>query len=323
MTIEFLGMNKKRLKEYWDVLKKTFSAFVDDKVPKLSAALSYYTVFSLPPMLLISISIFSIFFGQEAIKGEVFSLINGYIGPDAAKQIQDVLKETSLNYDSTWAAVAGIGALLLGATGMFVEIQSSLNFIWGLETKPKKGIIKLFFNRLISFSMILVLGFVLMVSLLLSSLLELFLNRLKTHFNDNVVEVLYYVDYAVIFLTFSVLIAFIFKVLPNAKVKWKYAFKGAMLTSLLFMVGKSLIGYYLNSSSIISAYGGTGSLIVLLSWVYFSAMILYFGAEFTQTYTRHKGHIIRPDKYAVRIEKKPREKPHPDADEAKENEDSK
>ncbi len=295
--------------DFWEVLKKVFSSFSDDKVTKLSAALSYYTIFSLPPMLLVAISMFSIFFGRDAIQGEVFALIQEYVGNDAAAQIQNVLKETSLNYDSTWAAVAGIGALLIGATGIFIEIQDSINFIWGLKTKPKKGIIKLFINRLLSFSMILVLGFVLMVSLLLSSLVEIFLNQLKAHFNDNLVDALYYIDYLVVFLTFSTLIAFIFKVLPSANVKWKYIFKGAMLTSLLFMIGKYLIGFYLKNSTIISAYGGAGSLIVLLAWVYFSAMILYFGAEFTQVYTRFKGDTITPDKFAIRIEKKVKEKP--------------
>lgn len=301
-------MEKTTIKDYWQILKDTFSAFSEDKVTKLSAALSYYTIFSLPPMLLVAISMFSIFFGREAITGEVFAIMQDYVGADAALQIQKVLKETSLSYDSTWAAIAGIGALLIGATGIFVEIQDSINFIWGLKTKPKKGIIKLFINRLLSFSMILVLGFVLMVSLLLSSLVEVFLDRLKLHFNDNLIEVLYYVDYVVVFLTFSILIAFIFKVLPSAKIAWKYVIKGAMLTSLLFMLGKYLISFYLKTNTMISAYGGAGSLIVLLAWVYFSAMILYFGAEFTQIYTRFKGESITPDSYAVRIEKEVQEK---------------
>lgn len=301
-------MDKTTIKDYWSILKETFSAFSDDKIAKLSAALSYYTIFSLPPMLLVAISMFSIFFGREAIQGEVFGIIQDYVGADVALQIQTVLKETSLNYDSTWAAVAGIGALLIGATGIFIEIQDSINFIWGLKTKPKKGIIKLFINRLLSFSMILVLGFVLMVSLLLSSFVEVFLNRLKQHFDENLVETLFYVDYVVVFLTFSILIAFIFKVLPSAKVGWKYVIRGAMLTSLLFMVGKYLIGFYLQKNTMISAYGGAGSLIILLAWVYFSAMILYFGAEFTQVYTRFKGETIHPDSYAVRIEKEVKEK---------------
>jgi membrane protein len=301
-------MEKLTYKKYWNILKDTFAAFAEDKIAKLSAALSYYTIFSLPPMLLVTINVFSIFFGQEAIRGEVYTLMQGYVGADTAQQIQDILKETTLKYDSFWATIIGVGALLIGATGIFIEIQDSINFIWGLKTKPKKGMIKLVIDRLLSFSMILVLGFVLMVSLLLSSVVDLLLNRLKLIFSGSWIDALFYFDYVVVFLTFSILIAFIFKVLPSAKIAWKYVFKGAMLTSILFMIGKYLISFYLTKSTAISAYGGSASLIVLLAWVYYSSIILYFGVEFTQVYARYKGIRIEPDNYAVRIEKSVQEK---------------
>lgn len=300
---------KKKVKNYWDMLKDTFSAFTNDRVMKLSAALSYYTIFSLPPMLLVVISVFSIFFGRDAIQGEVFGLIRDYVGDAAAIQIQDVLKETTRKFDTTWSTVIGIGALLLGATGIFGEIQDSINFIWGLKTKPQKGLLKMVLNRVLSFSMILVLGFVLMVSLLLSTFIEVFLERLKLYFNDNLVELFFYLDYVVVFLAFSTLLAFIFKILPDAKIGWKYVFRGGMITSLLFMLGKYLISFYLQNSTIISAYSGAGSLIVLLAWVYYSSIILYFGAEFTQTLVRYKGDGIQPNKYVVLVGKE-HEPPH-------------
>lgn len=294
---------KTGLKKYWNLLKDSFTSFSNDNVMKMSAALSYYTIFSLPPMLLVTISLLSIFFGREAIQGEVFGFIKDYVGPAAAAQIQSVLQETTLKSDTTLTTIIGAGTLLMAATGIFGEMQNSINTIWGLKTLPKKGLLNMLLSRIISFSMILVLGFVLMVSLLLSTFIEIFLERLKKLFDSDLVNLFFYLDYVVIFLTFSMLLAFIFKVLPDAKVGWKYVFRGAMLTSLLFMVGKYLISFYLNNSMLISAYGGAGSLIVLLVWVYYSSIIVYFGAEFTHAYMRIEGQKILPKKYAKLVYK--------------------
>ncbi|HYG16966.1 MAG TPA: YihY/virulence factor BrkB family protein [Bacteroidia bacterium] len=293
---------KKNLKTTWKLLKETFAAFNEDKVPKLSAALSYYTIFSIAPMLVLIIGLGSIFFGREAIQGEVFGLIVEYVGVEAAAQIQNVLKETSIRHDTVLSTIISGATLLLTATGIFSEIQDSINQIWGLKTKPQKGLIKLVLNRVLSFSMILVLGFVLVVSLVASYLLELSLRKLKALFDDELVDSLVVMDYVLIFAAITVLFMFIFKVLPDAKIGWRYVMRGAVVTSLFFLLGRYLIGFYLKQSATISAYGAAGSLILLLAWVYYSSIILYFGAEFTQVYARHKGMRIEPNKYAVVVE---------------------
>lgn len=292
----------KRLKLIWNILKDTIGEFTDDKCMKLSAALAYYTIFSLPPMLVIIIVVCSFFYGEEAIRGELFGTMRGYVGDDAASQIENVLANITVTGNNIWATIIGIGMLLFGATGIFGEIQDSINLIWGLKAKPEKSWLALIINRLISFSMILVIGFILLVSLMLNTLLEVFFNTLESYFPDAIVRLIYYIDYVLIFGIIMLLFSLIFKVLPDAIIKWKHVFVGAAVTGLLFMIGKYVIGMFLTDTYLISAYGGTGSLIVLLLWVYYSSIILYFGAEFTQSYVRHMGMKIRPNKYAVFVE---------------------
>jgi membrane protein len=291
------------LRKIPSILKDSCSGFIDDKVLKLSAALAYYTIFSLPSMLIVVIGLCGIFYGKEAIQGEIFFQINQYVGAEAALEIQHILQKMALHHDSFIATTIGIITLLFGATGMFGEIQDSINSIWGLKTKPEKGLIKIVLNRLLSFSMVVVLGFILLVSLLLNVLLETFFDHLKKHFSEGLIDNLYAVDHLIMFGVIVLLFAFIFKVLPDAKILWKDVWIGAFVTALLFLLGKFIIGYYLSHSKQISAYGTAGSLIVILLWVYYSAIILYFGAEFTQVYAQHHGRAIAPNKYAVWIEK--------------------
>lgn len=298
----------KKLKFIWKVLKETVSSFLDDKCVKLSAALAYYTIFSLPPMLVIIITICSFFYGEKAIQGELYDIIRGYVGAEAAMQIEDVLANISITGNNLWATIIGIGMLLFGATGIFGEIQDSINFIWGLKAKPEKSWLTLIINRLVSFSMVLVIGFILLVSLTLNTLLDVLFERLEALFPDYIVKLVYYVDYVLIFTIIVLLFALIFKILPDAIIKWRHVLTGAVVTGVLFMIGKYVISLYLTDTYIISAYGGTGSLIVLLLWVYYSSIILYFGAEFTQSFARHRGVRIEPNRFAVRIHKEPKEK---------------
>lgn len=300
---------RKGLINSWTLLKEIFKGFVADRVLKLSAALSYFTLFSIAPMLVVIIGLCSIFLGKEAIEGEVFGMIKNYVGEAPAIQIQEVLIKTTLNYNNIWATVLGGITLLFGATGIFGEIQDSINMIWGLKTKPKKGWILLLFNRMLSFSMVLVLGFVLMVSLMLNALLKTFLDKLNNQLPDQLLEIMIYLDQVLMFITVMILFASIFKVLPDAKIKWRDVLAGAFVTALLFMGGKFLISMYLENNATISAYGATGSIIVLLMWVYYSAIILYFGAEFTQVYAKFRGRRIEPNRYAVFVEDHLIEKP--------------
>lgn len=303
-----MQINKTLFKNSWKITKETFGEFDKDKVLKLSAALAYYTIFSLPSMLIVIIGLLSIFYGKDAIQGEIFSEISGFIGKDAAIQIQDILKNTTLHHDNVLTTIVGFATLLIAATGMFGEIQDSINSIWGLEAKPKKGFIKLLLNRLMSFSMVVVLGFILLVSLVLNALLEGLLHRLEHFFSENVINYFFILDYGIMIIVTTLLFASILKVLPDAKIEWRDVWVGSFATCILFLLGKFLIGYYLKHNSSITAYGAAGSMILILLWVYYSAIILYFGAEFTQVYVRFKKRKIQPNKYAVWVEKNTVEK---------------
>jgi membrane protein len=292
------------------ILGETFSAFGEHRVMKMSAALSYYTVFSLPAMLVIIISMCSIFFGQDIVEGKVFRVMNDYVGDQTAMQLQSMLKQSVIKRTNVWATIIGGVTLLLSATGIFGEIQDSLNYMWGLKPKPKKGWMLMLINRLMSFSMLLILGFILLVSLVLTTLLDLFLNFLASHFSQTVIKIFGYIDYVVILLAVSALFMFLFKFLPDGKVRWKDAFIGATVTAALFMLGKFLIGLYVSKTNL-TAYGGTASLAVLLIWVYYSSVIMYLGAEFTQAFAGFKGRRIEPKRFAVKVEVKEKEKPSP------------
>ncbi|AFD09452.1 YihY/virulence factor BrkB family protein [Solitalea canadensis] len=289
------------------LLKQTFLEFQQDKIMKLSASLAYYTIFSLPPMLLIIISLCDIFYGKEAAEGVVFDQIKGIVGARSAELIESTLKNVSLTHNATIATIIGVVTLFIGATGVFNEIQDSINQIWGLKAKPskaKKGLLKIVINRLISFSMIISLGFVLMVSLILNGLIESFIHRLTELFPEGEVYLIYSANLFITFLITSGLFAIIFKVLPDARIRWKDIGIGAIVTGVLFMIGKFLIGVYLTNSTVSNAYGAAGSAILTLLWVYYSAVILYFGAEFTQVYAQMFGGDLHPNDYAVWIEKK-------------------
>lgn len=308
LFLKDMKINKAGFKSGWSITKDSFSEFSDDKVLKLSAALAYYTIFSLPSMLIVIIGLCSIFYGKDAIQGQIFTEISGFIGQDAALQVQDILKKTTLHHDNVLTTIVGFLTLLVAATGMFGEIQDSINSIWGLQTKPKKGFIKLLLNRLMSFSMVVVLGFILLVSLVLNALLEGFLHRLERYFSEAVINYFFILDYGIIIVVTTILFASILKVLPDAKIQWRDVWTGAFTTCILFLLGKFLIGYYLKNNESITAYGAAGSLILILLWVYYSAIILYFGAEFTQVYVRHKNRKIEPNKYAIWVEKNTVEK---------------
>jgi membrane protein len=291
-------------KTTFSILKQSFIEFSNDKVLKLSAALAYYTVFSLPSVLIVIIGLCSIFFGREAVEGKIFTQIDHLVGVETAKQIQEILQKTTLHHDNFLATAVGFITLLLAASGMFGEIQDSINFIWGLKASPKKGLMRMIVARIVSFSMVLVLGFILLVSLILNTLLDAFFGKLQSYFSEGIINILYYIDYLLMFGIIATLFAFIFKGLPDAKVEWKDVWIGAVVTALLFLAGKFLISYYLVHNASISAYGAAGSIIVILLWVYYSAIILYFGAEFTQVHVREHGRSIKPNRYAVWVEQK-------------------
>lgn len=294
---------KELLKKSWGLLKATFEEFNEDNAIKLSASLSYYTIFSLPPLCIIILYICGIFFGQEAVSGEFFGQINGLVGNDAAIQIQETIKNIELSDGNIFAAVFGGVMLLVGASGVFAEIQSSINFIWGLKAKPNKGIMKFVKNRLMSFSMIASVGFLLLVSLMVNTVMDVLNARLVLYFPDATVYLFYLLNIIILFASTTILFSIIFKTLPDGDISWKDALIGSSFTSVFFMIGKFAIGFYLGNSTVATVYGAAGSVVIILVWVYYSAIILYFGAEFTKVYARMYGKKIIPNDYAVEIQK--------------------
>jgi membrane protein len=293
-------MPKISVKSIWKALKASFKGFGDDKVTKLSASLAYYTVFSLAPLMIVIIYLCSIFFGREAIEGTINDQIQGFVGHEAATQLQDMIKNASISGKGTVAAIIGFVTLLVGATTVFAEIQDSINSIWGLKPKPNKaGWLILLKNRLLSFSVIASLGFLLLVSLAVTAVIEALMNRLQAMFPDVAVVLIYIVNLLITFSVITVLFGVIFKVLPDAKMKWRDVLAGAIATSILFMLGKFAISFYIGQSNVGSTYGAAGSMVILLLWVYYSSIILYFGAEFTLAYSRELGHKIKPNEYAI------------------------
>jgi membrane protein len=285
------------------VFKETFNEFIEDNVLKLSAALSYYTIFSLPPLLIIIISITGFFFGGDAVRGELFGQINGLVGNDAAVQIQEAIKNVSLSRSNMFATIMGLIILLIGASGVFAEIQESVNFIWGIRAKPKRGLIKFIINRVMSFSMIGSVGFLLMVGLIINSITDVLYNRLESYFHNEVLFLFSAFNLLVVFVITTLLFTLIFKTLPDGKIAMRDCVIGGAFTSFLFMIGKFAIGAYLGSSAIASVYGAAGSVVVILLWVYYSAIILYFGAEFTKVFAQTHGQKIIPNRYSVQIDK--------------------
>ena len=285
------------------LLKETFKGFINDNALKLSAALSYYTIFSLPPLLLIIISMSGIFFGADAVKGEIFGQINELVGNGAALQIQETIKNVTLSNSNMFVTILGIIILLIGASGVFAEIQDSINYIWGIEAKPNRGLIKYIYNRLMSFSMIGSVGFLLLVGLIINSLIDILNKRLALIFPLDTFFLFYFINILIVFIIITLLFSIIFKTLPDGKIALRDCLIGASFTAFLFMIGKFAIGFYLGSYNIGSIYGAAGSIILILVWVYYSAIILYFGAEFTKVYALTHGQKIIPNEYSIQIRK--------------------
>ena len=299
--------NKQAFKNNWELLKCTFNGFMDDKGMKLSASLSYYTVFSLAPLLLLLISLVGFFLGRDAAQGQLFSEINGMVGNQAAGQIQETIKNLELSGKTTTAVIIGAITLIIGATTVFGEIQDSINMIWKVKAKPKRGWLKLIKDRLLSSSLIVGLGFLLIVSLVINGALQGLNDMLKSYFPDVTVVIFNILNVVISFIVITILFGVIFKVLPDVEIRWKEVRVGAFFTACLFMLGRFLIGFYLETAGTASAYGAAGSIIIILLWVYYTAAILYFGAEFTRAYANFLGIRIRPAEYAVYVEQTERE----------------
>lgn len=286
-------------KGLWKALKYSFANFGKDKIMKLSASLAYYTIFSIGPLLIVIVFLAGIFYGEAAVKGTISDQLQTFIGPGAAEQLQEILKNAAVGEGSTFAAIIGIGTLIIGATTMFADMQDSLNSIWGLRPNPEAPWYSVIISRLISFGLVATLGFLLLVSLTLSAFISAFSMEIQEHIQWLSLPLVNIGDTALSFIIITALFLIIFKVLPDARIHWKDVLSGAIATSVLFMAGKFAISFYISISDIASTYGAAGSLIILLVWVYYSSVILYFGAEFTKAFAMEFGSSIHPTSFAV------------------------
>ena len=291
-------------KRSFTILKNTVQGFLNEDSLKFSASLAYYTVFSLGPILVLMITLASLFYGEDAVKGRLFGELNGLVGASAASQIQSIIKNLELSGKSNLALVISAVTLLIGATTVFGDIQNSINRIWHVRAKPKKGWLKMIKDRLLSSSLIIGLGFLLVVTLVINGVILAFTDNAQQYFPDITVILFDIINFCRIFGVIFVLFSVVFKVLPDVNIAWKTMRAGAIFTTLLFVVGRLLIGFYLQTSETESTYGAAGSIVLILLWVYYTAAILYFGAVFTREYADYKGISIEPSEYAVHVEVK-------------------
>src|SRR3569833_1191378 len=297
-------------KAIFNLLKASISAWSDDKSPRLGAALSFYTVFAMPPLFMIAIFIASLVFDPSSVQTEMFSEVGGLIGKKSAEAIQTAMAAQYHTHKGLIASVIAIGTLIITATGLFIELQDALNTIWRVEAKPGHGVMGFVRMRLLSFAMVVGIGFLLMVSLIVSAALAA-ATKFIGGFLPSVGVISEISGDVVSFLVIMVLFAMIFKVLPDVRIAWRDVWIGAGVTSLLFTAGKFLLGWYLGRSTTITAYGAAGSLVLILLWVYYSAQILFFGAEITKVYTKQKD---KHPQQATNTNKKtePKKVPRPD-----------
>ena len=291
------------------LLKHTAQEWINDDAPQLGAALAYYSVFSLAPIVLLLISVVGILFRDDPAGawGKITEQMSYFLDKSAVTMVQQIATQVSSPAKSALGGTIGFALALFGATGVFGQLQNALNIIWGVKSKPGRGIWGFIRSRFLSFALIAGIGFLLLISLVIEAAIKGFSHYLQSIWPGalTVIIPIYLIfDFVIVTAVF----AMIFKVLPNAVIRWRDVWIGAVLTAFLFLIGKWALGIYLGSGTAASAYGAASSLITLLLWVYYSSQILLFGAEFTQVYAEMCGTEIKPDKYAVRIERKEIEK---------------
>jgi membrane protein len=284
-------------KAIWNLLKAAVGEWSKDKSPRLGAALSFYTVFAMPPLFMIVIFVASLVFDPETVRTQMFSEVGGLIGKKSAEAIQAAMEAQYQTNKGMVASAIALGTLILTATGLFIELQDALNTIWRVETKPGHGIMGFIRIRLMSFAMVVGIGFLLLVSLVVSAGLAA-ATKYVSGLMPGVGVVSLIASDVVSFAVITVLFAMIFKVLPDVRIDWRDVWIGGLVTSLLFTGGKFLLGWYLGRSTTISAYGAAGSVVLILLWVYYSAQILFFGAEMTKVYAIRYGSRLQPAPYA-------------------------
>ncbi len=283
-----------------DLLKRSFLGWMDDKALRLSAALAYYSIFSIAPLLVITIGIVGLVLGEEAVTGQLYGELKNYMGSQSAEAIQSMVQSASKPSQGVVATVTGFVLLILGASGVFGELKDALNTIWGVKPKPGLGIMGMVRGKFLNFGMVLVIGFLLLISLMMSTAIAGLNHRL-----ESVLALPPFVWSVLAFIIstglVTTLFAMIFRVLPDAQIRWRHVWFGALITAVLFEIGKTGLGWYLGREGTASAYGAAGSVVLLLLWVYYASCILFFGAEFTQVYAEADDYKIEPTANATRV----------------------
>ncbi|KAA3440368.1 YihY/virulence factor BrkB family protein [Rufibacter hautae] len=294
-------MLKSKLKKAWSIIVEVWLDFLDNNSFQKGAALAYYTIFALPPILIIMINTAGAIFGKDAVRGRVYEQLRDLLGSQGAYDIQEMVENINQSADFTFATMVGVFTLLVGATGVFVSLQESLNQIWGVKPKPRNEYLKLLWDRLLSFAMILAIVFLLLVSLVVHTALVAITSFLTNQIDESVLQLTWIANWVGSTGVVTFLFALIYKFLPDAKIRWSDVWIGALVTAVLFSLGKSLIGLYLGNSDFAGIYGAAGSVIVVLTWVFYTSQIVFIGAQFTLVYARRYGADIYPSTYAVRV----------------------
>lgn len=300
-------------KKKWKWFKKTLvykiigdivKGFQHDHPMLYGASIAFYMIFSMPALLIFTLLIAGTIFEEQAAENQLFYYIEDFVGAQSAQQIHNIIKNAAIDEAGYIARIIGAATLTFSATTVFVNIQLALNEIWGVRAKPQKGWLKLIIDRLFSFALVILLGMLLITSILIDTILDGFQDILTRIFSDYTVYLLQIISKVASTTIVTVVFAIMFKLLPDAKVRWKDVWVGAIFTTVLFVIGKELIGIYLGNSSFSSTYGAAGSLVIILVWIYYSAVIFLIGAEFTKAYSQRVGKAIRPKKNAVKVVKR-------------------
>ena len=288
----------KKVKFYWETLKETFTEWNDSDATRDSASLAYYAIFAIPGLLIIIIWIAGNFFGEEAIQGQISAQIGNMMGKDVASSIEELIASALIDRQNIFMKVVGVFSLVFGATTIFFQLQKSLNKLWDVEPAPKQAIVKFLLDRANSLGMILVIGFLMMITMVLSSAISLLNNFITYSLGLETYILMEVVNYGIGFAIVVLLFAFMFKVLPDVEIRWKAVWTGAILTAILFNIGKLLLSLYFAELKPTSAFGKAGTIILIMMWINYSCMLIFFGAEFTKVYAQKKGYKITPSRHA-------------------------
>src|SRR5687767_10779451 len=292
----------KFLRSAWGILKQTVLNFFQDDSFSYASSIAFYSIFSLPAILIISLSIGATVYERDVVQEELINQVGRLIGKESAADVEQILLNAALDSRGTLAKIVGIATLIFSATTVFISLQTSLNKIWGIKPKPERGIVKYLLDRLLSLAMVISIGFLLLVSLVVDTVLVIIQNGLAKVLADWTLYIVATLNIVVSLALITLIFAIMFKVLPDAKIKWRDVWVGSIVTTAFFALGKYLIGFYLGNSSVNSAYGAAGSLVIILVWVYYSTVIFLFGAELTSVYAEKTGSEIMPYHHAVKVQ---------------------